>query len=60
MLTKRFVKKTIESLPESFSIDQLIEQLIFIEKIEEGIQQVNEGKVISNEDVGKLIEKWSN
>jgi hypothetical protein len=60
MLTKSFVKKTIESLPESFSIDQLIDQLIFIEKIEEGIQQVKEGKVISNEVVGKLIDKWSN
>ncbi|MDZ7719697.1 MAG: hypothetical protein U5K72_12840 [Balneolaceae bacterium] len=38
MLTKNKVKKTIENLPDSFTIDELIDQLIFIEKVEEGIQ----------------------
>ncbi len=59
MLTKNKVKKSIESLPDSFSIDQLIDQLIFIEKIEEGIKQSEEGKVISNEDIKLIIDKWS-
>jgi hypothetical protein len=59
MLTKNIVKKSIETLPDSFSIDQLIEQLIFTEKIEEGILQAREGKVVSNEDVRNLIDKWS-
>lgn len=59
MLTKDIVKKSIEILPESFSIDQLIEQLIFTEKVEEGIQQVREGKVISDKYVKDLIDKWS-
>jgi hypothetical protein len=59
MLTKNTVKKSIENLPESFSIDQLIEQLIFMEKIEEGIKQSEEGKVISNEDIKLMIDKWS-
>lgn len=60
MLTKSKVKKTIESLPDSFTIDELIDQLIFIEKVEEGIQQSKEGKVVSNEDIKNLIDKWSN
>ncbi len=59
MLTKNKVKKYIENLPESFSIDQLIEQLIFMEKIEEGIKQSEEGKVISNEDIKLMIDRWS-
>ena len=59
MLTKNKVKKSIENLPESFSIDQLIEQLIFMEKIEEGIKQSEEGKVISNEDIKLMIDRWS-
>jgi hypothetical protein len=59
MLTKDKVKKSIENLPESFSIDQLIDQLIFMEKIEEGIKQSEEGKVISNEDIKLMIDKWS-
>lgn len=60
MLTKNTVRQSIDNLPESFTIDELIEQLIFVEKIEESIRQSDEGKTISNDDVKIMIEKWSN
>ena len=59
MLTKDQVNNTIKTLPDSFTIDELIEQLIFMEKVEEGYQQPEAGKVISNEDVKLMIDKWS-
>ncbi len=59
MLTKNKVKMTIDNLPDSFTIDELIDQLIFIEKVEEGIQQSDNGKVVSNEDIKNMIDKWS-
>jgi len=59
MLTKDKVNRTIKNLPESFTIDQLIEQLIFVEKVEAGYHQSEIGKVISNEDVKLMIDKWS-
>ncbi len=59
MLTKDKLKRSIDNLPDSFSIDELIDQLIFIEKVEEGITQSEEGKTVSNEDIRSLIEKWS-
>jgi len=59
MLTKERLHTTLENLPESFSIDELIDQLIFIEKVEDGLQQSEEGKVVSNEDVQRMINKWS-
>lgn len=59
MLTKDKVNKTIKNLPDSFTIDELIDQLIFMEKVEEGYQQSEAGKVISNEDVKIIIDKWS-
>ena len=59
MLTKVKVKKSIDNLPDSFTIDELINQLIFIERVEEGIQQSKQGKVVSNEDVKKMIDRWS-
>ncbi len=58
MLTKEKLNKTILNLPDSFTIDELIDQLIFIEKVEEGFQQSEENKVISNEDVKAMIDKW--
>jgi hypothetical protein len=59
MLTKDIVSKAINSMPDSFTIDELIDQLIFMEKVEEGFQQSEACKVISNEDVKMIIEKWS-
>jgi hypothetical protein len=59
MLTKDKLKRAMANLPDSFSIDELIEQLIFIEKVEEGLKQSVEGKTISNEVVKSRIKKWS-
>ena len=59
LLTKSTVQKSIDRLPSQFSIDELIEQLIFIQKVEDGIQQSKDGNVISHEDVKSVISKWS-
>ncbi len=59
MITKEKLNITLRNLPDSFTIDELIDQLIFMEKVEEGIRQSVQGKVISNEDVKKIIDKWS-
>jgi hypothetical protein len=59
MLTKAQLNKTISNLPDSFTIDELIEKLIFMEKVEAGVAQSVEENVISNEDVKNIIDKWS-
>ena len=59
MLTKKKVNKSIKNLPDSFTIDELIDQLILMEKVEEGYKQTEAGRVISNEDVKSIIDKWS-
>jgi predicted transcriptional regulator len=59
MLTKEKLNRTIDSLPDTFTIDELIDKLIFMEKVEEGYQQSEEGKVVSNEDVKRMIDRWS-
>ena len=59
MLTKEKVKQSIEKLPDTFTIDDLVEQLIFIEKVEEGIKQSDAGDVISDEELNEIIDKWS-
>jgi hypothetical protein len=59
MLTKEKLSKTINNLPDKFTIDELIDKLIFMEKVEEGLKQSDEGKVITNEDVKLMIDKWS-
>ena len=48
MLTKDLVKEQIESFPNQFSIDELFEKLIVIDKIEKGIEQSDNEDTISD------------
>jgi hypothetical protein len=58
MLTKSQVKRQLEKLPEEFSLDELVEKLILIQKVERGLKDSQENKIISEEDLDKEIEKW--
>ena len=58
MLTRIQVFNTVENLPEQFSIDQLIEKLRFIEKVEKGIAQSESGSVNTKEEAKQKLSKW--
>ena len=51
MLTREKVIKSIQDLPDSFTIDDLIDRLIFVEKVEQGLKQSAEGKVVPHEEL---------
>jgi predicted transcriptional regulator len=55
MLTKEKVLSSVAALPEEFSIDDLMEKLILIEKIEIGIKQVNQGMVLTHDEVKEKV-----
>jgi len=58
MLTKENVQNIIANLPDHFTIDELIEQLIVVKKIEQGIEQSKNADTISNEEMKKIINEW--
>jgi len=58
MLTKNRLKEQIEKFPEEFSIDELIEHLILMEKIETGNRQSENEEVISDAEMENEIKKW--
>ena len=37
MITKTQIKNSLDNLPENVTVDQVIDQLIFIEKIQKGL-----------------------
>ncbi len=47
-----------KELPEEFEPEELIEKLIFIEKIEQGLKQLDEGETVSHEKVKEITSKW--
>ena len=58
MITKTRLIEQLEHLPEEFTIDELIDKLILIEKIERGIKQSDNGEEISEQELDKEISKW--
>jgi hypothetical protein len=58
-MTKATVLSAINELPKDFSLDQLIERLMIIEKIDAAVAEVNNGEFYTHTDVKKLVSKWS-
>ena len=58
MLTKEKVRKTIDRLPENFTVDQIVEKLVVLNKIEEGLNDVEQGRVFTTDEVKKELKTW--
>lgn len=58
MLTKDKVKKTIDRLPDNFTVDQLVEELVVLNKIEEGLKDIEDGRVFTTAQVNKELKTW--
>jgi hypothetical protein len=58
MLTKEKVIKTVSNLPDNFSLDELIDRLIFIEKVQKGLEDSLTEKVYSKAEAKKRLSKW--
>jgi hypothetical protein len=58
MLAKAQIFDTVEELPEYVSLDEMIDKLIFIEKVNIGMEQSKNGMVSSEEEAIKKLSKW--
>lgn len=58
MITKDNLLNQLDMLPDIFSIDELIERLVLVEKIEKGLKQSDENDVISEDELNSEIETW--
>ncbi|MGL5892820.1 MAG: hypothetical protein ACRC3B_23200 [Bacteroidia bacterium] len=45
-------------MPERFSVDELIDRLIFQQKVENGIKQSDEGDVFTTQQAKLKLKKW--
>lgn len=50
--------ETIKDFPQEFDLDELMEKLVFVEKVENGLIQLQEGKATTHEKVKELVKKW--
>lgn len=58
METKQQILKAIEELPDDASVEDAIERLYLLYKIEKGLRQAERGDLISQEDARQRMAKW--
>jgi predicted transcriptional regulator len=58
MITKTHLLSTFDKLPENLTIDQVIDHIIFVEKVQKGLEDSESGHVHTKEEAKKKLNKW--
>lgn len=58
MLSKEKILQTVKDLPDGFSIDDLFERIMLMQKIDIGMEQSKAGQTVSTEEARKRLNKW--
>ena len=55
---KEVIVNAVQRLPEDESLEEAMERVYLLSKVERGLQQADEGKTISHEEAIKRLDKW--
>ncbi len=58
MLDKKKVLQTINDLPDSFSIDEVIDRIVLLQKVETGLEQGRKGETLTTSEAKTRLKKW--
>ncbi len=58
MITKTQIIRSLDQLPENLTIDQIVDHLIFIEKVEKGLDDSGNGRINSKLEAKQKLGKW--
>lgn len=48
----------MQEMPDEFSAEELIERILVLQKIDEGLEQIENGDTYSEEAAVKRLDKW--
>jgi len=57
-MKKEDVIEAMRELPQNFELENLLEKLVFIEKVEKGLVQLEQGITISHDVVKEMSKQW--
>ena len=58
MITKDQVISSLKEMPAQFSIDELMDKLILLQKIDIGLEQSKQGEVYSSHEAKEMLKQW--
>ncbi len=50
--------ETVKEFPQEFNLEELLDRLVFVEKVEKGLKQLDQGKTVTHEQVKEITKKW--
>ena len=58
MTTKELVLEAVRNLPDDAEIEDAMEKLLVIAKIERGTEQADRGETLSHDEVRHRVSRW--
>lgn len=58
MLTREKIIDTIKKLPEQFSLNEVLDRIILLDKIETGLQQSEKGQITPEDKLDGKLPEW--
>lgn len=58
METKQQILKAIEDLPDDASVEDALDRLYLLYKVERGLRQADRGEMISQQEARQRMAKW--
>ena len=58
-MTKDMVLDSLAKMPNEFLLEDLLERLVFVQRVEEGLRQSEQGETIPIGEVKERLRKWS-
>ncbi|MCU0469092.1 MAG: hypothetical protein MUF58_10845 [Arcicella sp.] len=57
-MNRNKVLDTVSEMPQEFEVENLIERLLFIQSVEEGLEQSKAGNILSIDEAKNQLSKW--
>ena len=58
MITKAQLINTIDSLPENLTVEQIIEHIIFVDKVQNGLKDSVDKNTYTKDETKLKLSKW--
>jgi hypothetical protein len=58
MITKTQIINALDDLPENLSIEQVIDRIIFMDKVQKGIDDSDNNRVNTKDEAKQKLGKW--
>lgn len=57
-MKKATVIEALKEMPQDFELEKLLEKLVFMEKVENGLLQLDEQNTIPHDEVIRITKGW--